>query len=177
VSDLVSRLLGAIEETVRFAREGCDPRAPDTGEHWQWAYAYVHDPRVDQPVSLDACREVLGDDSDSGAYEVYLSSIEEYPATSVGSLPTFAVSSAHEVKVGAARHIVRNDPSAVLRRCEADRRQVERLAGMVRLGEDYYDNPTVWDLVQDSLKDFADAYGITEEETRHPSSPHDGTST
>ena len=54
-------------------------------------------------------------------------------------------------------------PTDVARRCEADRRQVERLAEMVKLGEEYYDNPTVWGLVQDSLKDFAASYGITED--------------
>lgn len=67
-----------------------------------------------------------------------------------------------------ARWIAMNDPAAVLRRYAADKRQVQRLAEMVELGEEYYDNPTVWDLVQDSLKDFADSYGISvEEETTH----------
>lgn len=122
----VEKLLAAIEETERIARAACDERAPATGEHWRWEYAYVHDPRVDQLVDIEACNVYLGDDAGETCANVSLRSVEEYPTrTMVGSLPHFAIMETGGQKVGPARHIARNDPAAVLRRCAQDRLMVE----------------------------------------------------
>jgi hypothetical protein len=55
--------------------------------------------------------------------------VEMFATGSVGPLPAIAISYVEEVRVGAAAHIVRNDPARVLAQVEAMRRIVALHSG------------------------------------------------
>lgn len=107
MSDLVSRLLAAIDETERLAREAIDPERP--GTHWHWVTN-----ETDTPVAAGELAEAQNHQS------ISLRTIEEFETRSVGILPAFLLYG-QDVNPGAGEHIVRNDPAAVLRRCAADK--------------------------------------------------------
>ncbi len=162
MSDLVSRLLEAIAETERLARAAVDPERP--GTHWQW----VTDEN-DTPVAR-------GDLAEAQAHQaVSLRTVEEFETNTVGLLPAFLLWG-QDVVPGAGDHIAHNDPAAVLRRCTADKRVLERHSpqtgteghfkgSLVCAGEADVDDPWLdkpWPCPD--FEDLADRYGISVEE-------------
>lgn len=114
MSDLAEFLLARIAEDEAVARAAIDPDRP--GIHWHWVNSNDDSPSV--PRGQHADREYMTDPAS-------LRTVEEFPTSSVGNLPSFAISHAEEVRSGPALHIARHDPARVLAECEAKRAIVE----------------------------------------------------
>lgn len=105
---------------------------PETGEHWHWVES-----RGDTPITPDPTIGEHLDDAGTGEWRrLALRSIEEYPLSGGGTLPSFIVSTAEEVNTVAGGHIVRHDPARVLRDIAAKRQMFEECVRAVDGGPD-----------------------------------------
>lgn len=152
MSDLVSRLLAAIEETERLAQDAIDPDRP--GTHWHW----VTD-ETDTPVAAGELAEA------QNHQRVSLRTVEEFES-SYGMLPAFFLYG-EDVQQGAGEHIAHNDPAAVLRRCTADRGVVDMYRGAQlhpMLHDPYSYAAGQHDALWQAVQLIAFGYGISTEE-------------
>lgn len=116
MADIVAFIEARLAEDELWALEASrrDESAPVAGgAHWQWETNH------DQVLTIDPLTTTYIGDHAEGEY-VSLRSVEEFP-TSVGSLPQFAISVAHEVPVCVGGHIARHDPARVLAEIAAKR--------------------------------------------------------
>lgn len=127
MSDLVSSLSSALDKREELAKAASSDRGSSTpgGEHWQWECGDCDATLDITPITV--LDELLSCPNCEGI-SVALRSVEEYPTSSVGLLPHFVISYASEQRPVDALFIAANDPSWVLRDCEAKRRVLERHA-------------------------------------------------
>lgn len=114
---LVAFIAARLGEDAWWAREASrrDSEYVETGAHWQWETSHGDVPLTPDPTLHEFVK------GDHETHNVSLRSVEEFPTTSVGPLPQFAIGYAEEVASTVAGHIVRHDPARVLREVEYGR--------------------------------------------------------
>ena len=123
--DLVQWLTEQIDQDETWARAANRPyeyadegaKAPTDGVHWRWVHGdhwqtATLDPAMDEFVA-------------EPGYSCWLATVEEWPSRG-RSMPRVYANSIVEMDVSAAGHIVRHDPSRVLRQVAAYRRTLSR---------------------------------------------------
>lgn len=123
--DLVQWLTEQIDQDEAWARAANRPyeyadegaTAPVDGVHWRWVHGdhwqtATLDPAMDEFVA-------------EPGYSCWLATVEEWPSRG-RSMPRVYANSIVEMDVSAAGHIVRHDPSRVLRQVAAYRRTLAR---------------------------------------------------
>lgn len=122
---LHARLRAVYEErlALAYAASATSEGTTPTGEHWRWECGTCDttvdiDPVVmlDEFLQCPRC-ETVGVD---------LRSVEQYQTQHVGELPHMITHGSEEMRPVDAAFIVANDPAAVIARCEALLRVVER---------------------------------------------------
>jgi len=127
--EFVERCLDEDEFTAREASRRDETYVP-TGTHWVWETN-----RQDLECSLDPLTlEYVGEEHREGT--VSLRSREEFPTSSVGPLPQFAMGSAEEVPIMVGAHIVRHDPARILAEVAAKRELLARHTAYYGDGDD-----------------------------------------
>lgn len=123
---------------VEASRDDDNP-VPDGGVHWQWVASEDDDIVTPDPATTDH----VGDDSGGYGRDVSLRSVEEWPVRSSPgrTLPQFAIHTAEEVLPAVGGHIIRHDPSRVLREIKAKRSRATTLLTCAAKAEQVRANP------------------------------------
>lgn len=157
MNELHERLNAALDELEQWAIAASSHHhgVTSTGEHWQWECS-----TCDTTVPVEPLAEFMECPSCSSV-GVDLRSFEQYGTVSSGTLPHMPMPSTEEVEPGAAGHIIRHDPAAVLRQVEAIRGLLTVFAEMLEdFPKDAPGRPTLQMMYEQTVRHLAQAYGV-----------------